>query len=41
MVLRVTHVYRRIDGAWRVVHRHADPLAAKTAVDAVLAESRG
>jgi ketosteroid isomerase-like protein len=22
--LRVTHVYRREDGAWRVVHRHAD-----------------
>lgn len=23
--LRVTHVYRREDGEWRVVHRHADP----------------
>jgi ketosteroid isomerase-like protein len=22
--LRVTHVYRREDGRWRVVHRHAD-----------------
>jgi ketosteroid isomerase-like protein len=22
--LRVTHVYRREDGAWRIVHRHAD-----------------
>jgi ketosteroid isomerase-like protein len=22
--LRVTHVYRREDGAWKVVHRHAD-----------------
>lgn len=22
--LRVTHVYRREDGAWRVVHRHGD-----------------
>jgi ketosteroid isomerase-like protein len=38
MVLRVTHVYRRIDGMWRVAHRHADPLTAKTAVDAVLAD---
>ena len=37
MVLRVTHIYRRIDGEWRVVHRHADPLTTKTAVDAVLA----
>jgi ketosteroid isomerase-like protein len=24
--LRVTHVYRREDTEWRVVHRHADPL---------------
>lgn len=24
--LRVTQVYRRADGAWRLVHRHADPL---------------
>ncbi|WP_426594572.1 YybH family protein [Cellulomonas sp. McL0617] len=24
--LRVTHVYRRADGRWLLVHRHADPL---------------
>jgi ketosteroid isomerase-like protein len=24
MTIRVTHIYRRIDGAWRLVHRHAD-----------------
>jgi ketosteroid isomerase-like protein len=24
--LRVTHVYRREDGEWRIVHRHADSL---------------
>ncbi|HZO32941.1 MAG TPA: nuclear transport factor 2 family protein [Chloroflexota bacterium] len=24
MVIRVTHVYRRIDDEWRLVHRHAD-----------------
>jgi ketosteroid isomerase-like protein len=24
MTLRVTHVLRRIDGEWRLVHRHAD-----------------
>jgi ketosteroid isomerase-like protein len=24
--LRVTHVYRREDGQWRIVHRHADVL---------------
>jgi len=28
MTIRVTHVLRRIDGDWRLVHRHADfPLA--------------
>jgi ketosteroid isomerase-like protein len=24
MVIRVTHIYRRIDGDWKLVHRHAD-----------------
>jgi ketosteroid isomerase-like protein len=24
MTLRVTHIYRRIDGVWKLVHRHAD-----------------
>jgi ketosteroid isomerase-like protein len=24
MTLRVTHIYRREDGEWRIVHRHAD-----------------
>ena len=24
--LRVTHVYRREDGEWQVVHRHGDPI---------------
>ena len=24
MVLRVTHIYRRIDGDWKIMHRHAD-----------------
>ena len=24
MVIRVTHVFRREDGQWRLVHRHAD-----------------
>jgi ketosteroid isomerase-like protein len=37
MLLRVTHVYRRIDGVWRIVHRHADPITAKTPAATVLA----
>jgi ketosteroid isomerase-like protein len=35
-MLRVTTVFRREDGEWKVVHRHGDPLASKAA--AALAE---
>jgi ketosteroid isomerase-like protein len=24
MVIRVTHIYRRVDGEWKIIHRHAD-----------------
>jgi ketosteroid isomerase-like protein len=24
MVIRVTHIYRRIEGNWKLMHRHAD-----------------
>lgn len=37
MLLRVTHVYRRVDGVWRLVHRHADAITNKIAPAAVLA----
>ena|SRR5437879_4541294 len=30
-VLRVTTIFRREDGEWKVVHRHADPLASPSA----------
>jgi ketosteroid isomerase-like protein len=36
-VLRVTHVYRREDGEWKIVHRHGDnpPVEQRPLADAV------
>ena len=34
MALRVTHVYRRENGEWKIVHRHADTLMAEPAASA-------
>jgi ketosteroid isomerase-like protein len=31
--LRVTHVYRREDGEWKIVHRHGDHVDLESAVD--------
>ncbi len=34
--LRVTTIFRREDGAWRLVHRHADPITAPRPIESVL-----
>ena len=40
MALRVTHLFRKEDGIWKLIHRHADPLNAKTAPATVLRMSK-
>jgi len=39
--LRVTQVYRRDDGEWHLVHRHADPLVRKVSLGHTAALARG
>ena len=34
--LRVTTIFRREDGEWRIVHRHADPITAPRPIESVL-----
>ena len=34
-MLRVTTVFRREDGEWKIVHRHGDPLASQAAAEIV------
>ena len=36
IALRVTSVFRLEDGAWRLVHRHADPRATVVAPESIL-----
>ena len=36
VALRVTSVFRVEDGAWRLVHRHADPQATVQAPESIL-----
>lgn len=39
--LRVTQVYRRDNGAWRVVHRHADPMTVRRSLPQAAEIARG
>lgn len=39
--LRVTLVYRRVGGEWRLAHRHADPLGSGISVEQAAALARG
>ena len=34
--LRVTTIYRREEGKWRIVHRHADPITAPRPIESLL-----
>jgi hypothetical protein len=36
LALRVTTVFRFEHGAWRVVHRHADPITTPQSVESVI-----
>ncbi len=41
LVIRVTHIFRRENGAWKLIHRHGDPLVEKTTATAVLQRQAG
>ena len=36
VVLRCTTVFRREDDAWKIVHRHADPITTPRAAESVV-----
>lgn len=40
LAVRVTHLFRREAGVWRIIHRHGDPITEITAATAVVAKVR-
>ena len=36
VVLRVTSIFRREDGSWKLVHRHGDPVVSIQEADSVV-----
>jgi ketosteroid isomerase-like protein len=39
--LRVTTIFRREDGEWRIVHRHADPITSPQSIESLLQQQGG
>jgi ketosteroid isomerase-like protein len=36
LAVRVTHIFRREEGAWRIIHRHGDPISEVREAGSVL-----
>ena len=36
LALRVTTIFRREDGAWKIVHRHADPITTPRPAESIM-----